>query len=412
MLTYFLFVSIDGITDPLGQSQILPYLIELSKKGHTIGIASIEKKINFEKNNSIIKELCAKHNISWNYNFYHTKIPLYSQYKNYKNLKSIVKHQSINKNTVLHCRSYLPALIGLYFKKKHNTPFIFDMRGFWADERMEGNIWKHSNPIHKKLYQFFKRKEKELFTNADQIVSLTHKAKKIILSWNLRIKSEKIHVIPCCADLTFFSAKNTSKEKISALKKQLLINEEVFVLNYSGSLGTWYMIEEMMLFFKELLAVKSAVFLIVTKDNPEIAYSAATKLGIDKNKIIVRSATRSQMPYYIEIATASVFFIRPTFSKNASSPTKMGELLSMHVPVITNLGIGDVDEIIQTQKCGVLVESFDSKAYKASINDFLINFNIYKQNSEAAAQKYFDLKVGAETYHQLYLSFNKTNTHE
>ncbi|MBK6836646.1 MAG: glycosyltransferase [Bacteroidetes bacterium] len=69
---------------------------------------------------------------------------------------------------------------------------------------MEGNIWKLSNPIHKRLYHFFKKKEKELFQQADQIVSLTHKAKEIILSWNLGIKEDKINVIPCCADLDFF----------------------------------------------------------------------------------------------------------------------------------------------------------------------------------------------------------------
>ena len=405
MTTHFLFVSIDGITDPLGQSQILPYLMELNKKGHSVGIASVEKRGNFEKNKEVVEQLCKQNNINWDYTFYDIKVPIYSQYKNYKNLKAIVAAQVKSNNTVLHCRSYLPGLIGLDFKKRMGIPFIFDMRGFWADERIEGNIWKLSNPIHKRLYSFFKKKEKELFLQADQIVSLTHKAKEIILSWKLGINEDKIHVIPCCADLQFFSKNNTIQNDLSVLKKSLNINDTTFVLNYNGSLGTWYMMDEMMQFFKELLILKNATFLIVTRDEPEIAYAAAKKCGRELNKIIVRSATRAEMPSYIAISNASLFFIRPTFSKSASSPTKMGELLSMQVPVITNKGVGDVDDIIAKSNCGVLVDDFDSSYYTIAIKELLSNIEVYKSNAEATAAKYFDLNSGAETYNKIYLSF-------
>ncbi|MBK6836647.1 MAG: hypothetical protein IPG89_21280 [Bacteroidetes bacterium] len=59
------------------------------------------------------------------------------------------------------------------------------------------------------------------------------------------------------------------------MKKSLNKYHTSFVLNYNGSLGTWYMIDEMMQFFKELLVVKESVFLIVTKDEPEIAFESA-----------------------------------------------------------------------------------------------------------------------------------------
>jgi hypothetical protein len=46
---------------------------------------------------------------------------------------------------LIHCRSYLTSLIGLKLRSKYQIPFLFDMRGFWADERMDGGIWKRSN---------------------------------------------------------------------------------------------------------------------------------------------------------------------------------------------------------------------------------------------------------------------------
>ena len=38
-----LFISYDGMTDPLGQSQVIPYLQGLSKKGFQFYLLSCEK---------------------------------------------------------------------------------------------------------------------------------------------------------------------------------------------------------------------------------------------------------------------------------------------------------------------------------------------------------------------------------
>jgi hypothetical protein len=152
----FLFVSIDGMTDPLGQSQVLPYLIGLAKKGNRIGIISCEKKENWDLQHPTIQSIVSDAGISWDYCFYNTGKPFISQIQNYLALKKIViskiVYNETHSNIVLHCRSYLAGLIGLYCKNKFNTGFIFDMRGFWADERTEGGIWKKTNPISFYLY--------------------------------------------------------------------------------------------------------------------------------------------------------------------------------------------------------------------------------------------------------------------
>ncbi len=83
----------------------------------------------------------------------------------------------------------------------------------------------------------------------------------------------------------------------------------------------------------------------------------------------------------------------------------MGELLSMQVPVITNKGVGDVDEIITKSNCGVLVDDFKTSSYQKAIKELLASIEIYKSNAEATAAKYFDLKSGSETYNKIYLSF-------
>lgn len=405
----FLFLSIDGMTDPLGQSQVLPYLTGLSKKGYKVGIVSCEKTENWKLHHHVIDQIVKDAGINWEYCFYKTGLPFVSQIQNYSALKKIainhIKSISNTNNLILHCRSYLTGLIGLYSKKKYNSGFIFDMRGFWADERIEGGIWKKSNPIGLYLYSYFKKKEKEMIVQSDAIISLTHKAKSIIIDWNFGIDNSKITVIPCCVDLKHFSQNNIQAEHLFSLKQNYPQLKNKFVLSYVGSLGTWYMADEMLEFFKILTKTTDAIFLIITKDSKELVYEAAKKHQVDINKLVIVSSSRAEMPYYIALSDASLFFIKPSFSKYASSPTKMGELLSMQLPIITNAGVGDVDSIIQETQCGVIISNFNTDEYQKTVLNLLENIHKYKQQTLSTANAYFSLKDGVEKYETVYNLF-------
>ncbi len=403
----FLFVSIDGMTDPLGQSQVLPYLTNLAKKGHKICIVSCEKKENWDLNHTLIQTIVSEANINWNYCFYKSGKPFISQLQNFLSLKKKVISEIKNskEHTILHCRSYLPGLIGLYSKKKFNSGFIFDMRGFWADERVEGRIWNKNNIIGASLYAYFKKKEKEMMIASDAIISLTDKAKQIIIAWNLPLNNSKIQVIPCCVDIEHFSKTNISLSQLELLKNQMPQLNNKFVLSYIGSIGTWYMADEMLAFFKILSDKIPAIFLVITKDGPELIYNAAQKAGVDINNLIIKPSSRSDMPYHIVLSTASVFFINPTFSKLASSPTKMGEILSMGVPIITNTNIGDVDAIIHQTNCGVTIRHFNQVDYQIAVDNLLRNLDSYRDNTVSTAMTYFSLMDGVEKYDAVYRLF-------
>jgi len=404
---YFLFVSIDGMTDPLGQSQVLPYLVGLAKKGYSIGIVSCEKKANWEQNHTQINNITKAANIKWEYSFYKNSIPFVSQIQNYNSLKKIVKQTIINSpnQIILHCRSYLAGLIGLIAKKKYSTGLIFDMRGFWADERIDGGIWNKSKPIGRFLYSFFKKKEKEILLNADAIISLTQKAKSIILNWQLGINNSKISVIPCCVDLEHFSEKTINENVLTTIKTNYPQLNNKFVLSYVGSLGTWYMSDEMIAFFKILSQKTDAVFLIITKDDKEIIYEAAKKQGLALDKLIIIASSRNDIPTYISLSSASLFFIKPSFSKSASSPTKMGEILSMGIPIITNTGIGDVENIINESQCGILISDFNDSSYQNATNELLEKNHVISKNTKQTAHNYFSLLDGIEKYNHVYSSF-------
>jgi glycosyltransferase involved in cell wall biosynthesis len=400
-----IFISIDGMTDPLGQSQVLPYLCGLSAKGYQIFLISCEKPDRYQKGKVLIEDICSNNNIQWHPILYWHKPPVISPFLNVLRLNSLAK-RLINNNHIdlLHCRSYLSALIGLGFKLKHGKKFLFDMRGFYPNERVDGNIWPQTNYVYRAIYQFFKRKEVDFCENADYTISLTFNGKQEIHSWkNISNNPIPIEVIPCCADLDFFSSKNVDNSMVEALKLKLNISDSDYVLTYLGAIGTWYMTDEMLGFFKQLQEQKSnAIFLIITAEDPELVRHSASQVGIDASRIRVFKASRKEVVQLLSITNFSIFFIKPAYSKKASSPTKLGELLSMGIPVICNANVGDVDHIITKSNTGIVIKSFNKENYLDAI-DRMAEYEVVDIAKRAESVKeFFDLKTGVERYASVY----------
>lgn len=397
-----LYLSYDGITDPLGQSQVLPYIIGLSKKGYSFTLISFEKSEKYEKRKAIIQAICKDSNIEW-LPFIYTKFPpVFSTIKDIQTLRQKVKALHKIKNfDIIHCRSYITALVGLEMKQKYGVKFIFDMRGFWADERVDGKIWNLKNPLYRLIYNYFKKKEKQFFENADYVVSLTEAGKKEIHSWSLNNNPIPIEVIPCCTDLSLFSSSNIKKEDQQQLRKELGIQEHNFVLSYLGSIGTWYMLDEMLLFFKQLLNHKpEALFFFITGENKEVIFNKCLRYDIPVDKIIIKRAERNEVPLYLSISHLNIFFILPVFSKKASSPTKQGEVMSMGIPIICNDRVGDSAEILLKNNGGYVLSNFDNESY----NEIIQEIETKKKNKEEIIKGalYFDLNSGINKYEKIY----------
>ena len=152
-----LYLSYDGMTDPLGQSQVLPYIIGLSKNGYSFHLISFEKPDRFKAHKDKIDSICKKNGISWHPLFYTKRPPLFSTMWDVNRMKrKAFKLHKEHEFIIVHCRSYLSALVGLSLKKRYKVRFLFDMRGFWADERVDGALWNLKNPLYKWVYNYFK----------------------------------------------------------------------------------------------------------------------------------------------------------------------------------------------------------------------------------------------------------------
>lgn len=396
-----LYLSYDGMTDPLGQSQVLPYILGLSKKGYHFTVVSFEKSERFEKDRGIVEEFCKENGIEWHPLMYTKRPPILSTLKDIRTLKTKIKTlHSVRAFDLVHCRSYIAALAGLWMKKEYGVKFIFDMRGFWADERIDGGLWNLKNPAFKAVYQYFKKKERKFLQKADHTISLTSNAKKEIESWDKNFAP--IEVIPCCVDLELFDPEKICPAEVARVKNELHINSGQKIISYIGSIGTWYLLDEMLDFFKVFLQEnKEAVFLFVTRDNKKEIEDRLVKKEIDPEAVRIIAAERKQMPLFISVSDYSIFFIKPAYSKKASSPTKQGEIMAMGIPVICNDNVGDTSTVVDQYQSGVVVKELSEESYRKAINQ-LEYANFDKTAIRKGAEDFYSLENGIKKYSCVY----------
>lgn len=402
---HVLYLSYDGMTDPLGQSQVLAYIEGLSKLNYRFTLISFEKDERFKKEKQKVEERCKESNIRW-VPLAYTKNPpilstLYDVWVLKKKALQILEEDAFE---IVHCRSYITALVGLELKRKQAVKFIFDMRGFYADERVDGKIWNRSNPLYNAVYKFFKKKELQFFSEADYVISLTEAGKNIIHSWKqIATQPIPIQVIPCCANLDVFDNSKVDEKAKNELRKSLHLNENDFVLSYLGSIGTWYMLDEMLDFFAILKEENAQTkFLFITNESPDFITAKASKKGIKADDLRIIASPHHLVPLHLSTSDAGIFFIKPVFSKKASSPTKQGELMGMNLLHVCNSGVGDVDSIVKQSDCGVVVENFNEENYKRAAKELLQKVNLKDNHIREQAFNFYSLERGVQLYAKVY----------
>jgi glycosyltransferase involved in cell wall biosynthesis len=392
-----LYITYDGLTDPLGQSQILPYLTGLSKHGFRFTILSFEKKDRLRKEKQLVEQITGAANIEWVPLPFTSKPPLLSKF--YDALQMRRKATELHKRRgfdMVHCRSYIAADVGLHLKKKFGIKFFFDMRGFWADEKKDGS-WNVNHPVYRRIYQYYKSKEAQYLQHADYIISLTEAGKKEMMTWDSFRQAIPVSVIPCCSDMDHFSLTTPEQKRMG--REKLGIPDDSLVISYLGSVGTWYMLDEMLQFFKKVRErYTNAKFLFITHTPHTVIEQRISDFGMNHRDFVITQGARKEVPDLVKVSDINISFIKPVYSKISSSPTKLGEVLSMGIPVIVNSGVGDVQQTVEEADAGYVLRNFTSNEFEKAIQMIP---HLLKKSPAAirqSAKKVYSLEKGIKSY--------------
>jgi len=389
--------------DPLGQSQVIPYLKELSRAGVRFTLLSFEGPKAYmsegrERCDRLRTEL-ASHEIDWHFLRYHKRPSLpatsYDVLAGIRHGNRLVQSKRIE---MVHARSHIPATIALALKRRFGLKMIFDVRGLMAEEYVDAKHWKKGSVP----YRLTKAMESRALQGSDGVVTLTEKIWPAIKDWKGLRGREVIHeVVPCCADLDRFRFSQEDRDRVRAD----LSLQDRFVLVYSGSIGGWYLTDKMADFFVALLRRKpNGHFLWLTGGDQGLVEKLMLNRGVNLDQFTVRNVATADVSSYLSAADVGIAFYKPTFSRLATSPVKVSEYLACGLPVIVNAGVGDSDTFVAAHKVGAVTKDFHDDEYERTlaIIENLLAGEI-SARSRTVAENYFDVRsVGLERYSRLY----------
>lgn len=175
------------------------------------------------------------------------------------------------------------------------------------------------------------------------------------------------------------------------------------VISYLGAIGTWYLLDDMLDFFKRFLQkYPDAIFLFISHELPENIKAAATKMGIPEQALRIFAARRSEVPLLLSLSDISLFFIKPAYSKKASSPTKQGEIMGMGIPIICNTGIGDTDSVIKKYGSGITVDLTNKQQLIDAVEKYEDLKKIPADKIISGAEDFYSLESGVSKYLAVY----------
>src|SRR5713101_679073 len=118
-----LFISYNGMLDPLGQSQVIPYLKELSKLGLQFTLLSFEREqaygVEGEQRCKTLNDELSQFGIKWHHLRYHQRLSIpataFDVASGIRFASRLVRRDKIE---LVHARAHIPAVIALVLKRR------------------------------------------------------------------------------------------------------------------------------------------------------------------------------------------------------------------------------------------------------------------------------------------------------
>lgn len=386
-----LYISFNSISEPLVESQVLSYLQGLQKYGWCFVLMTSEKPMAKQEVLDIQHKM-KNLGICWIPVFKGRLSTIGQIYSMVKSAKTIIKDAKIG---LVHARSYFSGVVAYLINKITNIPYIYDIRGFWVDEK----VYKGRLKPNSMMYKLLKKLDSAIYVNAKAIVSLTSKGMEVIekfMVWDAN-KQPTIAVIPTCVD-------NSKFKKIKTPSKSIV---------YLGSIGQGYMGN---VIFKVFSLVQKHYpdyeIILISRSEDKLIKELAHENNVKLAKLNHLRLNHNQVAGELGRCQIGLSFIQPHFSKEASCATKIGEYLSCGIPVLTNAGIGDMDKVLN-DKISVICNDFKEKELLNAIQRIIELSSQETTSNECIklAASYFSLQTGVDKYNLLYqnIMFKKSS---
>lgn len=404
---HILYLTVDGLLEPLGTSQVARVMMSLTDLNprYQLSICSLEKpadRVDGIREKAMEATLHSR-GISWRRHEY-LGGGILGVTRNlarlYRLASAVIEEEGVD---LIHARSYVGAEVARRLKNRYGVDYLFDMRGFWVDERIEQGRWFRGGVSQAAA----RRWEGHLIADAAGLVTLTEEAGQEIRRRQNDLSPSSTHgpveVIPTCVDYGEFglggpgSAAGIPRD----LRERL---EASLVVGFVGAVDQAYFIEESIRLFDHLLALRPDAHLLCLTRNPPALLQYLRQARIPDEQVTIRSVTHQEMPAWLSLMDWGLLLRKVEPSHRGAMPTKLAEFFASGVRPIQYGCNQEVRSWVERAESGLVLDELDEEslrqaaqsmaAHDAGIDSLL--------SARWKTRKHFDLREGARRYGKLY----------
>jgi len=376
----------DGVLSGPGRSQTVPYARGLADRGHDLLLFSYEEPDRLADPAQVTEVERALGGVPW------VRLPWRRNAPGdlAAGVRALRRVAREHRADLIHARGYVPALLARLL----HLPYVFDMRGFWPDERVDGGLWKRGGAGHRT----WKRIERSLLKRAGAVIVLAARGRDELRRTGLVSETQPVHVVPTCTDLQRFRVVPVAERAPEARGA----GPRFVIL---GGTSTWYLPEAMLdLGARALARDDTAVLHVLTQDDQKPVHAELARRGVPAERVVVGAVPHADVPRWISGATAGIALLRPAPSKVASCPTKLGEFLACGVPLIVSGRCGDVDALLAEERVGVSVDDTSPAGLEDGLDRMLAlrEDPALSDRCRDVAERRFDVSIALDVYERAY----------
>lgn len=358
------YLSFDGLDEGVGASQVLPYVERLAAEGVDVTLYSFEKS----SPSPALRARLAAAGIGW-----HPQA--FGRAGSVGGLVRVFRAARLIRGaTLVHARSDLAAAAALLGRPTH---WVWDMRSFWADQRIALGMLREGSVEDRIL----RRVERGAARSSSAIITLAGAAVDVLDERHGGAVRDKSTVITTCVDLdkfAFAAAPPTPPVR--------------FLL--SGTLNAYYDVPTMLRLFEAFRSRQSATLSVLTPEaGPWV--DELRRAGASIGRAAPGEMAGHLVGHHVGL---SVCRMDAGVSLRAAMPTKIGEFLATGRPVVVNRGLGDLDALIAEFRCGVVVDSSRPDAIESAaieLVELLVDPDL-PGRCRQLAEAHFDLQRGVD----------------
>ncbi len=393
-MTPIVYVTADGILQPLGHSQVVRVVERLAQRGYRYTIVSLERRADLAREGArerLLRQL-GDAGVQWEHATFAEGGGPARAAANLARLTAVTARAAMRSGArLVHARAYHGALVGLTLAQTSAVRYLFDTRSYWFDERGEAGQWGPA------AYRAAGHVERALFRGAAGAVALTHLQAEDLRGgrfgpWG----SRAVTTIPTCADFDEFR----SREEIAIAPALTAFADDGLLVGFVGSVNASYRIDRAMELARRVLDLRSDARVVALTSDVDGHRRLFDQHGIPRDRTLVVSVSHRDMPRWVPRLDWGALILKTSPSKRASMPTKLAEFFAAGVRPIHHGCNEEVADWVHRAGSGISLDDLSDDALDAAARTIATAPRDVAalSRARAVAEPHFSLASGVERY--------------